>query len=64
MCAQDLVHAGALHADAAAVHEAHRAKPGGVCFLEIGIDHVGDVAWRERMEIELRPDRDDVRIIH
>ena len=64
MCAQDLVHTGALHADAAAVNEAHQPKSGGVCFLEIGIDHVGNVAWRERMEIELRPDRYDMRVIH
>ncbi|AMY12763.1 hypothetical protein LuPra_06045 [Luteitalea pratensis] len=64
MGAQYLVYACALHADATAVHEAHLAQPGGVGCLEIGIDHIGDVAWRERVEIELRPDRHDVWIFH
>ena len=64
MRTQDLVHACALHTDAAAVHEPDFPEPRGMCRLEIGIDHVRDVAWCERMEIELRADRDDVGRIH
>ena len=60
--AQHLVHTCALHADASPVHEAHLAQAERMRFLEIGIDHVGDVAWRERVQIEFRTDRNDVRI--
>jgi len=64
MRGQHLMHACALHADAPTVHQSHvpqAALDGG---LEIRIDHVGDVAWCERMQVELGPDGDDVGAIH
>lgn len=64
MRAQHLVHAGALNTDAASVHETHLTQALRVCFLEVGIDNVGDVARRERVEVELRADGDDVGRIH
>jgi hypothetical protein len=64
VCTQYLVHAGTLHADASPMHEAHKAKSDGMSFLQIGIHDVRDVARRERMEIELRPDGNDVGGIH
>ena len=61
---QHLLDACALHADAASVHDAHLAQAYGMRMLEIRLDDVGNVTRRERMEIELRPDGDDVGIIH
>lgn len=62
VCAQHLVHACALHADAAAVHEPHLPKSGLVRGFEIGNDHVGYVTRSERVEVDLRFDWNDVRI--
>lgn len=62
--AEHLLDTRTLHADAAAMHETHVAEAVAPGFLEIGIDDIGDVAWCERMQVELGPDRNDVRVIH
>ena len=64
MFCKDLVHAGALHAHAAAVDDAEITQTECVRFMQVGIDHVGNVTWRERMQIELCSDRHDVGVIH
>ena len=64
MSGEDLLHACALHPEAAAVDEAHLAQAPEPCLLEIGIDDIGNVAWREWMEIELGADRYDVGVFH
>ena len=61
---EDLLHARALHTDAATVHEPHGAQAKRMRFAQVRVDHVRDVAWREGMEIELGTDRDVVSIVH
>ena len=60
MLAQHLLHAGTLDADAAPVHEAHLVQPGVCGRLDVRGHDIGDVARRERVEIELGSDRHDV----
>jgi hypothetical protein len=57
---EDLVHASALHTDATTVHEAQFTQADRMRLAHVRIDDVRDVARCERMEIELRTDRDDV----
>ena len=58
--ANTLLHAGTLDADAAPVHEAHLVQPGVCGRLDVRGHDIGDVARRERVEIELGSDRHDV----
>lgn len=59
MRGQDLPHAPALDALAPPVDHAHFGEPGGRRRLDVVADHVGDVARRERVEVEGVLDRDD-----
>jgi hypothetical protein len=61
---EDLVYTRPLHTHAAAVDDAEVAQTECVRFMQVGVDHVGNVAWCERMQVELRTDRDDVGVIH
>jgi len=47
-----LLHDAALHAGAAAVNDSHLAQTRSVCLGDILLDHRGDIARRERMQID------------
>lgn len=57
-----LLHHGALDAAATAMHEAELSKPGRMRGVDVFLDDGRDVAWRKRVEIELRFDRDAVSV--
>ena len=52
---------GALHSLPAAVDEPHLAEPGGVCFIDVLLDHRGDVSRGECVKVEAALDRDTER---
>lgn len=64
MRAEHLLHASALHTDAAPVHQTDRPQACRVRFAQVRIHDIGDVARRKRVEVELRADGDDVGIAH
>ena len=49
---EDRVHGAALHADAAAVDEAHLGEPVPVRLVDVLLDHGGHVPRGERVQVE------------
>ena len=63
MAREERLDDGALHADAAAVDQPHFGKPSGMRGVQVFGDDRGDVARRERVEIERILDRDADRLV-
>jgi hypothetical protein len=57
------LHNASLYAATAAVHETHLVQPGGGRGVDVRLDDRGNVARRERVEIQLRPDRNADRTV-
>jgi hypothetical protein len=60
MTGQDSLHRRALRADPAAVNQPDLPEPRLVCRFDIVGDHVLDVLWAERMQVERALNRHSV----
>ena len=63
MARENGLHDLSLDADAATVDQPHLGKPSGVCGVQVFGDDRGDVARRERVQIERILDRDADRLV-